>query len=71
LFDAQSVAERIAFTLERYGAMRFKAVGYRVLQQIMDAGALGAEIIVSGRGLPSTRAKTWRLSPQKSLTIAL
>lgn len=60
LFDAQLVAERIAFTLERYGAMRFKSVGYKILQQIIDAGALGAEITISGRGLPSSRAKSWK-----------
>jgi len=58
--DAQTVAEQIVNVLERFGPKRFKATGYRTLQRIIDAGALGAEIVISGRGLPSTRAKTWR-----------
>ena len=58
--DPKSVAERIASSLERFGPKRFKPVGYRALQSIMDAGALGAEVVLSGRGLPSSRAKTWR-----------
>ncbi len=59
--DANSVADRIAFTLERYGSKRFKSTGYKTLQSIIDAGALGAEIVISGK-VPSSRAKTWRFS---------
>lgn len=58
--DAQSMAEQIVNTLERFGPKRFKSTGYQSLQKIMDAGALGAEIIIGGRGVPSTRAKSWR-----------
>jgi small subunit ribosomal protein S3 len=58
--DAKTVAEQIVNTLERFGPKRFKAVGYRSLQRIMDAGAMGAEIVISGRGVPSSRAKSWR-----------
>lgn len=58
-FDAQSIAEKIAYTLEKFGPQRFKSIGYKTLQSIMDAGALGAEIVVSGK-IPSSRAKTWR-----------
>ena len=58
-FDAQSIAEKIAYTLEKFGPQRFKSVGYKTLQSIMDAGALGAEIVVAGK-IPSSRAKTWR-----------
>lgn len=58
--DAQTMAEQIVTTLERFGPKRFKSMGYRTLQQIIDAGALGAEIIISGRGLPGSRAKSWR-----------
>lgn len=57
--DAQSVAEKIAYSLERYGSTTFKSIGYRTLQSIMDAGALGAEIVMSGK-IPSARSKTWR-----------
>jgi len=61
-FDAQSISERIAYTLEKFGSKRFKSIGYKVLQSIMDAGALGVEIIITGRGVPSSRARRWRFS---------
>lgn len=57
--DAQSISEKIAYALEKFGPKHFKSVAYKTLQSIMDAGALGAEIIVSGK-VPSSRAKTWR-----------
>ena len=58
--DAQTMAEQIVNVLERFGPKRFKSVGYKTLQRIIDAGALGAEILISGRGLPGARAKSWR-----------
>lgn len=58
--DAQTVADQIVNVLERFGPKRFKSVGYKTLQRIIDAGALGAEILISGRGLPGSRAKSWR-----------
>lgn len=58
--DPASVAERIVSSFERFGPKRFKSVGYKTLQDIIDAGALGAEVVISGRGVPSSRAKTWR-----------
>ncbi|MBI2507604.1 30S ribosomal protein S3 [Candidatus Woesearchaeota archaeon] len=58
-FDAQSIAEKIAYSLEKFGSTRFKSIGYKTLQSIMDAGALGAEIHVAGK-IPSARARTWR-----------
>ena len=61
MLDARYVADNIAFNLERYGSKRFKSIGYKVLQNILNAGALGAEVVVSGK-LPSARAKTWRFS---------
>jgi small subunit ribosomal protein S3 len=57
--DAQVVAERIAQSLERFGSARFKGIVHKVMQDIMDAGALGAEVVISGK-VPSTRAKSWR-----------
>ena len=60
--DAKSIADRIVSSFERYGPKRFKSIGYRSLQNIMDAEALGAEIVISGRGVPSSRTKTWRFS---------
>jgi small subunit ribosomal protein S3 len=57
--DANIIAERIANTLERYGSARFKAVGHRVLADVMRSGALGVEVLVSGK-VPSSRARRWR-----------
>jgi small subunit ribosomal protein S3 len=59
--DAQLVADDIAVSLERRGSMQFKVSAYRALEGIMAAGALGAEIVLSGK-LPSDRAKTWRFT---------
>jgi len=60
--SAQTIAKTIVHTFERFGPKRFKSLGYQALQNIIDAGALGAEIIISGRGIPSSRAKSWRFS---------
>jgi len=61
LFDARLVADEIALSLERYGSLKFKAIAYKMIQEIMKAGALGVEIVLSGR-LPSERAKSWRFA---------
>ncbi|MBU2615861.1 MAG: 30S ribosomal protein S3 [Nanoarchaeota archaeon] len=60
-YDAQIMADDIAMSLERFGPLRFKVIAYRTLQRIMGAGALGAEIRLSGK-LPGSRAKTWRFA---------
>lgn len=57
--DAQIVAEMIASTLERFGPQRFKGVGHKMMADIMNAGSLGVEILISGK-IPGSRAKTWR-----------
>ncbi len=57
--DAQVVAERIAASIERFGSSRFKGVAHRALRDVMDAGALGVEVFISGK-VPSQRARTWR-----------
>ncbi|MBD3318614.1 30S ribosomal protein S3 [Candidatus Woesearchaeota archaeon] len=59
MLDADIVAERIASTLERFGVKRFKGIAHRVMNDVLRAGALGVEIIMSGR-IPSVRAKKWR-----------
>lgn len=58
--DSASVAKSLVAGFERFGPKRFKAMTYKALDNVMRAGALGIEIVVSGRGIPSTRAKTWR-----------
>ncbi|MFH1307863.1 MAG: 30S ribosomal protein S3 [archaeon] len=60
-FDAQSIADEIALSLEKLGNLRFKIIAYKALERIMRAGALGSEIKMSGK-LPSERAKSWRFA---------
>lgn len=55
--DAQIMAEKIASFLER--GYYFKKVAYRSLQRIIEAGARGVEIRISGK-LPSKRSKCWK-----------
>jgi small subunit ribosomal protein S3 len=57
--DANIVAERIVNSLERYGHQRFKGIGHKVMEDVMRTGALGVEILISGK-IPSDRAKAWR-----------
>ncbi|MFT7615465.1 MAG: small subunit ribosomal protein S3 [Candidatus Woesearchaeota archaeon] len=57
--NAQLVAENIAFQLEKFGSQRFKGIGYSSMDGVMRSGALGVEILISGK-LPSSRARTWR-----------
>ena len=59
--DAQLVADSIAIQIERKGSLKFKIIAYKMLESIMRAGALGAELALSGK-LPSERAKTWRFT---------
>jgi small subunit ribosomal protein S3 len=59
--DAQLVADRIALDLEKMGNLKFKSIAYRELVRVMNAGALGVEIKLSGK-LPSDRAKSWRFA---------
>lgn len=57
--DSRIVAERIASTLEKFGANKFKGVGHKTMTDVLLAGALGVEILISGK-IPGARAKTWR-----------
>ena len=59
MLNARVVAEKIKDSLERFGLMRFKRIGYSMLEGVMRSGALGVEILISGR-IPSSRARTWR-----------
>ncbi len=57
--DAQIVAERIANSLERFGTAKFKGIGHKILADVINAGAKGIEVIISGK-IPGSRAKSWR-----------
>lgn len=59
--DASVLAEGIVNQLERFGTQRFKGIGYKSMEQVMRSGALGVEILISGK-IPSSRAKTWRFA---------
>lgn len=57
--SAGIVAKRIANDLARFGSQKFRLTGFRALEGIMNAGAMGAEIRITGK-LPAARAKSWR-----------
>jgi len=61
LLDPWSVADQIVNSFERFGTKRFKFIGHNMLTKMVEAGALGAEVIISGK-VPSSRAKSWRFS---------
>ncbi len=58
--DAAVVIRNLMSGFERFGTKRFKALAYRALENTMKAGAKGIEIVISGRGVPGERAKSWR-----------
>jgi ribosomal protein S3 len=49
----------ISNSMERFGTGRFKGIGHKAMTEAMRSGALGIEILISGK-VPSQRAKTWR-----------
>ena len=57
--SAQVVATKIAKELERFGPKRFKGIGYRELNRIMESGAMGVEIVIDGP-IPGARSRKWR-----------
>ena len=57
--DAHIIAEKIVDALERFGSEKFKAIGHKIMGDVMKAGALGIEVVISGK-VPSARAKSWR-----------
>ncbi len=58
--DARIVAERIASSLEKFGSKRFKGILHKTMEDTLQSGALGIEILLSGK-VPSARAKAWRI----------
>lgn len=57
--DAHIVAEKIASSLERFGSARFKSIGHKTMENVLQAGARGVEVLLSGK-IPGARAKRWR-----------
>ena len=60
--DAATVARLLISGFERFGPKRFKAMAYKALDDTLKAGARGIELVISGRGVPGERAKSWRFS---------
>lgn len=57
--DPNIVAEKIVSSLERFGTTRFKGIGHKMMEKVMEAGARGVEVIISGK-IPGARARSWR-----------
>lgn len=57
--SASIVAKTIANNLSRFGSQKFKLTGFKAITAVMNAGAMGVEIRLTGK-LPSSRAKSWR-----------
>jgi len=57
--DANIVAEKIVSSLERFGTNRFKGIGHKMMEKVMESGARGIEVIISGK-VPGARARSWR-----------
>ena len=57
--DAHIVVEKIVDALEKFGSQKFKAIGHKIMTDVMRAGGIGIEIVISGK-VPSARAKSWR-----------
>jgi len=59
--SASVVAKSIANDLANFGPAKFKLTGFKALNNIIKAGAIGAEIRITGK-IPSARAKSWRFA---------
>lgn len=59
--SASIVAKNMANDLVNFGSQKFKLTGFKAMTNIMNAGAMGVEIRISGK-IPSSRAKSWRFS---------
>lgn len=57
--NSKIVAEKIVKSLEMFGTNRFKGIGHKVMSDVLNSGAVGVEIIISGK-IPGSRAKSWR-----------
>lgn len=57
--DPQIMAEQIGNQLMKYGVARFKAIGHKAVEKMIEAGAIGCEVKIGGK-VPSTRARFWK-----------
>jgi len=66
--NAQIVADRLANALER--GWYFRKAGHTTIDRMMEAGALGAEIVLSGRSLARVRASRSSTVATSSTTVS-
>lgn len=57
--DPQIMAEQIGTQLMRFGVARFKAIGHKAVEKMIEAGAVGCQVKIGGK-VPSTRARFWK-----------
>jgi small subunit ribosomal protein S3 len=57
--NAQIMAEKIGTQLMKFGVTRFKAIGHKAVEKMIQAGAIGCEVKIGGK-VPSTRARFWK-----------
>lgn len=57
--SAPIVAKVICNNLANFGSQKFKLTAFKAIQNIMNSGAMGCEIRITGK-IPSSRAKSWR-----------
>lgn len=56
--SAKVVAKMIANDLARFGSKKFKLTAFKSLMNIMNSGAMGVELKITGK-IPSSRSKSW------------
>lgn len=65
LLDPEVIADSIAFKISRYGPMKYKIIAHRALEDIIRAGAGGAEIEIGG--VIKERAAHFKFRPHGSV----
>ena len=65
MLDPDAVADSIAFKISKYGPMKYKIVAHRALEDIMNAGAGGAEVEIGG--VIKERAAHFKFRPHGSV----
>jgi len=56
--SAPVVAKMIANDLARFGSKKFKLTAFKSMMNIMNSGAMGVELRITGK-IPSSRSKSW------------
>jgi ribosomal protein S3 len=65
LLDPEVIADSIAFKISKYGPMKYKIIAHKALDDIINAGAGGAEIEIGG--VIKERAAHFKFRPHGSV----